>query len=153
MTPYPHITWLLTEVPGLEATLRRCLQQMAAVAAPFYIQTTGLGIFTGEHPVLHIPVVRNQATNSFHYRLFQEVSKFSLDIPKYYHPDSWVPHFSLALADTNPEIVAEILQWLNEQNFNWKIYIDNLAIMTKCDDKFLKEDIYYFKMQPVAIDS
>ncbi|GEO06924.1 hypothetical protein AAE02nite_45880 [Adhaeribacter aerolatus] len=149
MTPYPHITWLLTEVPeNNQSMLRKCLEQTAAVAAPFTIQTTGLGIFTGEHPVLHIPVVRNQVTNSFHYRLFQEVSKFSLEIPKYYHPDCWVPHFSLALSDTNPEIVAEILQWLNEHNFNWNIRIDNLAIMTKCDNKFLKEDVYYFKRQP-----
>ncbi|MGV3586387.1 MAG: 2'-5' RNA ligase family protein [Adhaeribacter sp.] len=53
MTPFPHITWLLTEIQDNdEALLQQCLQQTAAVAAPFTIQTTGLGIFTGEHPVL-----------------------------------------------------------------------------------------------------
>lgn len=151
MTPYPHITWLLTEVQGEEDKLRKFLKQTSGVAVPFSIQTTGLGIFTGEHPVLHIPVVRNQVTNSFHFNLFQKVSEFGFDIPKYYHPDNWVPHFSLALADTNPEIVAEILQWLNEHNFNWNIRIDNLAIMSKCDNKFLKEDVYYFKKQPEPV--
>ena len=147
MTPFPHITWLLTEITGNLETLKESLKRAAAEAAPFYIQTTGLGVFTGERPVLHIPVVRNQLTNSVHYQLFRQVKQFSDEIPKYYHPECWVPHFSLALADTNPEIVAEILQWLNEQSFNWNIRIDNLAIMTQHDNQFFKEDVFYFKKQ------
>jgi 2'-5' RNA ligase len=149
MTPYPHITWLLAEIEGELGKLKEFLKQTASNAKPFEIQTTGLGIFTGEHPVLHIPVVRNQVTNAFHMQLYREVIKFSSDIPKYYNPTCWVPHFSLALADTNPEVVAEILQWLNEQNFNWNIRIDNLAIMTQYDNQFLKEDVFYFKKQMV----
>ncbi|MDB5261606.1 MAG: hypothetical protein JWQ14_887 [Adhaeribacter sp.] len=150
MTPYPHITWLLADLGGEFQNLKECLRQVAGKAVPFNILTTGLGIFTGENPVLHIPVVRNQATNNFHYVLFRQVSKLGVGIPKYYQPDAWVPHFSLALADTNPEVVAEILQWLNEQNFNWNIHINNLAIMTQCNNRFLKEDVFYFKKQAVT---
>jgi hypothetical protein len=62
----------------------------------------------------------------------------------YYNPNMWLPHISLALGDTSPELLGPVLTFLSNYNFNWEIRIDNLTILQKCGDYYLKEDEYTF---------
>jgi len=140
-TPFPHLTWL-TVNDGSLPRLQDTLGHACGTCRRFHITTSGLGIFTGEKPVLYVPVVRNHAVSRFHRQLHAGVSQVCQEIGPYYNPDTWMPHLSLALGDTTPELVTQAALFLNNQNFNWKIELDNLTLLTKHGDFFLKDGVF-----------
>jgi hypothetical protein len=56
--PEPHFSYQLARYYN-EKSLEPILRQHAAGKTPFQVRTAGLGIFSGPHPVIYIPVVRS----------------------------------------------------------------------------------------------
>ncbi|MCC3160598.1 2'-5' RNA ligase family protein [Hymenobacter sp. 15J16-1T3B] len=140
-TPDPHITYLLAGVSKHEA-LQEVLEDIAATTAPFEAHTTGLGLFPGPNPVIYIPVLRSDALNRLHRRLLSATEPLCLRTDKFSQPELWLPHISLALHDTTPELLGPVLQYLNEQTFNLKLRISNLAILRQEGEQFIPEEVY-----------
>jgi 2'-5' RNA ligase len=143
VTPYPHLTLLTAEVVDMEE-LKQYLDQTCFETDSFTVRTTGLGIFPGESPVIYIPVLRNPMLNKFHGKLLREVSEMSTEMGLYYNANMWLPHITLALGDTSPEVLGPVLSYLCQFNFTWEITLDNLTILQKCGDYFLKEEEFRF---------
>jgi 2'-5' RNA ligase len=141
MTPYPHVTWFTAEVGKMEH-LKDLLYSFAERSQPFQIHTTGLGIFPGPAPVIYIPVLRTNSVNQYHAQLFRKTKSLCEEISPYYNPDTWMPHITLAVGDTTPGILGSVLEFLNHYSYNWEISIDNLAILSKTGDKYLKEEVF-----------
>lgn len=138
ITPYPHITWLISEIDKL-AELKHYLKQAAQSSDIIHVSTAGLGIFPGEQPVIFVPVIRADNLNKFHARLFEDINAFSTQTVQFYNPSYWIPHISLALHDTDPQILPELIAYLNQRTYNWKIALDNITILKKEGDYFSKE--------------
>ncbi|MCC9165492.1 2'-5' RNA ligase family protein [Pontibacter harenae] len=143
ITPYPHLTLMMAEVPDIEE-MKTYLDQVCFETAPFSIRTTGLGIFPGETPVIFIPVLRTAQLNQLHARLHRDIAEMSSEMGVYYNPNLWLPHITLALGDTSPEVLGPILTFLGQYNFNWEIKLDNLTLLQKCGDYYLKEEHFKF---------
>jgi len=143
ITPYPHLTLLTAEVRDMEE-LKQYLEQTCAEISPLVVRTTGLGIFPGENPVIYIPVLRTPPLNKLHARLHRNISEMSTEIGLYYNQNMWLPHISLALGDTSPEVLGPVLVYLCQFTFNWEITLDNITILEKRGDYFLKEDAFRF---------
>ncbi|MBD1396513.1 2'-5' RNA ligase family protein [Pontibacter sp. JH31] len=150
LTPYPHLTLLTAEIPDMEE-LQEYLEQTSRETEPFTIRTTGLGIFPGEKPVIYIPVLRTPPLNQLHTRLHRDISEMSSEMGVYYNPNMWLPHISLALGDTSPDVLGPVLTFLFSYNFNWEINLDNLTILQKCGDFYLKEDEYRFGRKELTV--
>jgi 2'-5' RNA ligase len=144
VTPYPHLTLLTAEVVDMEE-LKQYLDLTCYETDNFTVRTTGLGLFPGETPVIFIPVLRTPPLNKFHDRLHRDISEMSTEMGLYYNTNLWLPHITLALGDTTPETLGPVMAYLCQYNFNWEITIDNLTIMQKCGDYYLKEDEFRFK--------
>jgi 2'-5' RNA ligase len=143
ITADPHITWVICEVEKL-AELRTYLKEIAEQTTLVKVKTTGLGIFPGEHPVIFVPVIRADGFNQVHAELFQGIRSFSRHTVNFYDPDNWVPHISLALRDTTPEILPKIVQYLNQRTYNWEIELDNVSILRNEANKYLLDETYLF---------
>lgn len=65
VTPLPHFSWQIAEDYAWEA-LENALQELAFEAEQFKVRTNGLALFTGEEPVVYIPVVRTKELSRFH---------------------------------------------------------------------------------------
>ncbi len=143
-TPDPHITYQLAGVRKRSA-LRQVLHEVARRTKPFMAHTTGLGIFPGPNPVIYIPVLRSDALNQLHYRIHQATAPLCLRTDKFSGPDCWLPHISLALHDTTPELLGPVMQYLNCQTFDLKLAITNLAILREEDEQFVPEKIFGFE--------
>jgi 2'-5' RNA ligase len=141
MTPYPHVTWFTAEINDL-TNLKEILYEFAEQSHPFPINTTGLGVFPGSAPVIYIPVLRTNPVNQYHAQLFRKATALCQEMNPYYNPKAWMPHITLAVGDTTPGILGSVLEFLNERTFNWEINIDNLAILSKHQDKYLKEEVF-----------
>ncbi|WP_242929313.1 2'-5' RNA ligase family protein [Pontibacter vulgaris] len=143
MTPYPHLTLLTAEIADKEE-LREYLEQLCLETPTFTVRTTGLGIFPGAYPVIYVPVLRTPPLNLLHARLHRDISEMSIEMGIHYSPNTWLPHISLALGDTSQELLGPILDFLSNYNFNWEIKLDNLTILQKRGDYFLKDEEFHF---------
>ena len=142
-TPDPHITYQLAGV-AKRAALVEVLAKVARQTQPFAAFTTGLGVFPGPSPTIYIPVLRSEALNALHRRILAATAPLCLRTDKFSGPDCWLPHISLALHDTTPDLLGEVLRYLNEQTFNLKFQIDSLAIMEQQGELYLRQEEFRF---------
>ena len=142
-TPEPHLTYQIVEPADLEL-LKTGLREIARTSVPFIAHTTGLGMFPGERPVIHIPVLRSDYLNQLHHRILEVAAPVCSRTDKFSAPDLWLPHISLALHDTTPELLGPVLQFLNNQTFNLELQITNLAILRPDGEMFVREDVFEF---------
>ena len=142
-TPEPHLTYQIVEPTNL-ATLKRALRHIADTTPPFVAHTTGLGMFPGDRPVIYIPVLRSDALNEVHHRVFNIAGPLCTRTDKFSGPDLWLPHVSLALHDTTPELLGPVLQFLNNQTFNLELTINNLTLLRPEGELFVREEVLEF---------
>ncbi|HEX8326987.1 MAG TPA: 2'-5' RNA ligase family protein [Hymenobacter sp.] len=145
-TPDPHLTYLLLSTRRL-AELKDMLEEVARTTPPFSAFTTGLGVFPGENPVIYIPVLRSNDLNQLHQRVLDVTAPLCRASP-YYQPDRWLPHLSLALHDTTPDLLGPVLRHLNHQTYNLRLNVNNLAILRKKGDLFVREEVFELTGKP-----
>ncbi len=144
VTPYPHLSYQVASHYNLEQ-LTPILQETAARSQPFRLRTSGLGIFTGPHPVLYISLARSPQLTQFHRALWPEISRSGSGIQDYYHPDAWMPHITIGFGDLNADVLGKIVSYLNERNFSWDISVDNIALIYDTGTKQELQQRYAFR--------
>ncbi len=132
ITPLPHYSWQIAEDYNWNK-LKSLLAQLSAEIKPFSVKTCGIAIFTGDSPVLYIPVVRTRALSDFHQLIWDRINPFSTDPSLLYSPSFWMPHISLAYQDIALKNMHCLMEKLALKTFNWKIPIDNLSLIFEQD--------------------
>lgn len=128
VTPFPHVTYQVVETYD-QAKLEPILQEVAKNTQPFKVQTTGLGIFTGEVPVLYLPLVKNDILLNLHTRIWEQTKEIALGVSPYYAPDLWVPHITLAYGDITHFNVTCAIDTLVFRKYDWNVDIDNITFI------------------------
>lgn len=125
---YPHISWQVAKNYDVEKVAQR-IEQVAGKLNSFKLQVSGLGIFPGFHPVLHLSVVRNQGLNKIHDMIWENCSEFAEELSPYYSAENWVPHITLAYEKLNPFDLSAIVEEMANETWDYQIEINNLAIV------------------------
>jgi 2'-5' RNA ligase len=134
ITPFPHFTWQVTE--GYELPLlESILDEFSRRTQPFIIRTDGLGVFTGENPVIYISIFKDEKLMKLHSMLWEQTKGYAKQPDMLYSPARWIPHITLAYNDLTNENVGCAFRSLVFQSFNWEINIDNLIFITQTGDQ------------------
>jgi 2'-5' RNA ligase len=128
LIPHPHITYHGAEQYDV-ARLVPLLEQLARGARPFTVTTVGIGVFTGQLPVLHLAIARNPALAAFHTLLWQSVGPAASDPSHYYDARMWAPHITLAQWDVTPQNLPRLAGVLADRNLEWELPLDNIALV------------------------
>ncbi|MCA1594377.1 MAG: 2'-5' RNA ligase family protein [Acidobacteria bacterium] len=129
VTPFPHFSYQVAEEYDADA-VERSLQELAATMRPFRIHTAGLGIFTVASPVLYVSVVRSPELSRLHEEVWRAVSPIRPGaVTRYYSPDMWMPHITLAHGDIEQDKLAEIVRVLSGRTFHWEMTVCNLSMI------------------------
>ncbi len=126
ITPYPHFSWEIADHYD-QAGLELVLKTIAERTKPFTVNSTGLGIFSGEHPVIFIPVIKSPELSAFHQQVWKALLSTGQGISELYAPRSWVPHISLAYLDVTPQNMGEIMEILAFRTYNWQFQVNNFV--------------------------
>lgn len=127
-TPFPHFSWhVAQEYP--QKSVEQALRSLAAPTRPFTVQTSGLGIFTGQEPVIYLLITKNEKLLRFHKSIWRQIEPLSQQPSEYYSPETWVPHITLAHKDVDKHALLCALEELAFLPFNWEVKIDNLAVV------------------------
>ncbi len=129
-TPFPHFSYHVAE--GYDTDLvESILPRVTSRCAAFKVRTAGLGVFSGDHPVLYIPVVRSPALSALHQKLWHELAEASAGTVEYYHPEQWTPHITLAGGEVLKNRLPDIVRMLSVRSFDWEMEVNNLSLI--CD--------------------
>lgn len=128
-TTFPHFSYQVAEDYDVGA-VERFLKGLAARARPFRVTTAGLGIFTSSHPVLYVPVVRSPPLADLHGEVWDGVApRQPGEVTRYYQPELWMPHITLAHGDLSGDALAEIVRALGTRGFHWEAEVNNLSMI------------------------
>lgn len=134
ISPLPHFSYQVARDYDLDV-LCEIVEKIARGARPLRIRTAGLGIFTGEAPVLYVPIVRSPELARFQVAVWSAASVAAGKIDQHYHPASWIPHVSLAFGDTTPASTGAAVELLSRRDLAWDLELDNLAIIRGAGNK------------------
>jgi 2'-5' RNA ligase len=132
ITPLPHFSWQIAEDYDW-IKLESFLTQIAADTKPFSVKTCGLALFTGDNPIIYIPVVRTRTLTDLHQLIWDRITPISAFPSLLYSPSFWMPHISLAYKDIALEGLHCLMDKLTFRTFNWEIQIDNLSLIYEPD--------------------
>lgn len=126
---YPHFSYQVAEHYDI-ARAELALRDLANNTAPFTISTSGLGIFTGDSPVLDVRVVRTPHLNAIHQQIVDLLAPFTMgDHTRHYGAGHWLPHITLAMGDLTHDVLPDVVRLLSRRSFTWDISIDNIALV------------------------
>lgn len=124
--PFPHFSWLVCDAYD-ETLALAAMKRIAAQAKPFEVKIAGLGVFTGEHPVLYASVTRTVELSALHGLIWQEMRPALKNTWAYYEPPNWMPHITLAEGDLTPDTLACAMRALMGRNLYWQFRADTLV--------------------------
>ena len=127
MTPFPHFSWHIAEEYDF-AQLEEKLAIIAQQTIPFFVHTAGLGVFTGENPVVFIQIVKDRRLLDLHQDIWEETQVMGSGFSPLYGPDQWIPHITLANRDVTDDNLPCIFSTLGGRAFTWRIQVNRFAL-------------------------
>lgn len=143
--PLPHLTWMVAEELEIKKS-KLILFGISESTTPLTLHTFGLGVFTGEKPVLYLPLVKSIEMIELHEKIWDQVSPFGQEQKLYYSPRLWVPHITLAINDLTEDKLACAIRAIAFDTIELFIRIDSLAI-ARYEDKKAGEVLEEFKFR------
>ena len=128
-----HFSWHVAEHYSIESC-REIMGSICTRLEPRTLTGTGLGLFTGETPVLYMPVIKVRWVDILHQELWKNLTPHSSGLVSHYSPENWIPHISIASKGAQPEQVTQLASEILMQKLEIEFRVDNLAIIYR-DDK------------------
>jgi 2'-5' RNA ligase len=123
----PHVSYHGAAEYG--SALYDRLSQLVERFDPFPACSAGIGIFTGESPVVHSPIVRSDDLSELHASVFEAVLPESTEPNPFYAPSEWQPHVTLAHGDLVPDDLGDVVSFLNARKPELRFPIRELAVV------------------------
>ncbi len=134
-TPLPHFSWHAAKSYSLDL-LEPLLDDWARQAEPFQVRTSGLGIFTGEKPIVHLRLVSTNILEYYHRQIWRHVKATpTIEPSPHYAPNTWLPHITLGIEDVTFSNLGCAINQLAFQAYDWLIQVNNLMVVTHEPDQ------------------
>jgi 2'-5' RNA ligase len=109
---------------------------------PFEIHTTGVGIFSSEQPVVYLPVVKTRAIVDLHEKLYRGINPLTHSPNRFYSPEVWIPHITIAYEDSLLENICGVINELVTKPLETAMRFDHLAVIFRDGDRLGQQERY-----------
>jgi len=124
----PHFSWFVAEKFD-EARLKARVAELVHELTCFEINANGVGLFTGERPILYIPIVKTRQLLETHERIWDLLAPLGENRSEVYSPDSWIPHITIASDESSLSSFGCILDALFHQQLTMTIPVNNISLI------------------------
>lgn len=128
--PTPHFSWLVAEALDLPSA-KAIIADLATHHLMLTSHVFGLGIFSGDRPVLYLPIVKSQAMIDLHNQIWEKLTPLADRVNGYYSPAFWLPHITLAINDLRRENLACALESVAFEPVELTISAANLILVVQ----------------------
>jgi 2'-5' RNA ligase len=128
--PTPHFSWLVAEALDLPRA-KSVIADLAAHQKTLTSHVFGLGIFSGDRPVLYLPIVKSQGMIDLHNQIWDKLESMTDRANGYYSPAFWLPHITLAINDLRRENLACALESVAFEPVELTIATENLILVVQ----------------------
>lgn len=143
--PTPHFTWFSAEALDIDET-SSIIAELAARSRRLSTYVFGLGIFSGDQPVLYLPIVKTQAMIDLHNEIWQEVQDHCECPNGYYSPPHWIPHITLALRDLRRDNLACVLESVAFEPVEMTVTAENFIIVAQ-EGELVSEALHKYQFR------
>jgi 2'-5' RNA ligase len=142
VTPIPHFSWHVAQDYN-QALLKPALEEIAKISQPFVVRTTGVGLFTGDNPVIFIPLVKDSNLLRMHEQLWERIKSAAVGPNPHYSPELWMPHITLSHGDLDGDRFLCAMEKLVIDPYKWEIKVDNIALISQAEGQIGKEAFHF----------
>lgn len=128
-SPVPHFTYHVAERYD-EQRLGEALAAVAERHGRFRVRTGGLGLFTGQELVAHVPLVRSRSLNGIQRDLWSRLDGVGVGAVGHFHPELWIPHVTLAYHGLTRDLLPSVVRWLADRSFGWEMTVDHIGVIS-----------------------
>ena len=124
----PHFSWFVAEKfdePEVKSEFLNLSQQLTE----FEISTNGIGLFTGEKPILYIPIVKTRKLLELHEKIWSLLSPMGVKLSAFYQPEHWIPHITMTSDDASLANITCIIETIMPLALTMTIPVNNLALI------------------------
>ncbi len=130
-----HLSWQGAESYNLPEIEKR-VQMIAKMFAPIEINIDGIGIFTGDDPVLYFTITRTPELTALNQTLWESLLPFAQGMNPLFSLEDWVPHISLIYGDAKAsKAISCVVEQLIPRQLGMTIKIDRLSLVYYQEDK------------------
>jgi 2'-5' RNA ligase len=129
-----HFSWMVSQAINLE-TVSATLQSIAETTMEFECMNGGIGVFSGEFPVVTFVLARNKKLAATQLKIWNNCYPNMGMVNVKYSPDAWIPHITLLHYDIEKEDYCSFIEKSISTNIQFRIMVDNLAIIFKDGNK------------------
>jgi hypothetical protein len=129
-TSFPHLTWVIAKHTD-EDLVDHQLNIFRKKITPFVFSTNGIGVFTGKRPAVYIQIKPDIRLLAFQNQLYDLFSDHSEGLKKFYAPDRWIPHISVAIEDIDTSNIGRVMEYLLPKSFKHDIRIEYFTLVRK----------------------
>ena len=124
----PHFSWMVSERFD-EEVVQKKLHSFAEEAHEFEVTTSGLGIFTGEKPILYLPIVKTRHLLEMHQALWSALYSSGINQNQVYQPSFWIPHITVINGEVPSERFNCLLESIVPLDLSLTIRVNNVALI------------------------
>lgn len=124
---HPHFSWLVARNYNVDKTLRS-LERIAKNVRPFKIALSGIGIFSGETPILYLPIVRTILLSSIHRKIWANCRDYAEELNPYYSSEKWIPHITVTYANKDTQSILGVTQEIISNPLRIEIEVTNFVL-------------------------
>lgn len=143
--PTPHFSWLVANGMILDQAKLK-VESMISQVPEIRTYTFGLGIFSGNLPVLFLPMVKTIEMIKLHQKIWDQVGPHCNQLNMYYSPSLWMPHITLALKDLDKEKLACAVNTYAFDQIELSVTMTSIAL-AESEDKKIGNILYRFPVK------
>jgi len=132
--PIPHFSWQVAGNYALDQLLP-AIESLALTWREFSVRTSGLGLFSGETPVLYLPIIKTRELLEKHDELWDLCSGFAVDLSLHYSPQNWMPHITIIHQKFSFENVSCVIKDLYQKDLGMEFRVQKVEIIYQNDDE------------------
>jgi 2'-5' RNA ligase len=143
LTHLPHFSWHVAqsyEFNGLDQRLNTFVKDLE----PFHLHIAGAGIFSGENPVIYLPVTKTPVISGIHNSLSKWIGDFTTTTNPNYDPEFWIPHITLSGENFNSDGICQVLSELAYIRMDIDLVIDHIAVIYRNENSSGVQKIFRF---------
>jgi 2'-5' RNA ligase len=126
--PHPHLSFQAGISEDLQA-IDLDLKKLTSQISPFPVIIGGIDTFKKPERVIYLTVTRTKILQRVHKKIDKLLQKYCSQTFRFYSPQDWTPHITLAQGDITPNLFRKAKKDLENYHPHYRLILHNFCLV------------------------